>query len=149
MEKVKNTWSKKQTYEKVLSIIGTTCAISIIILAPIQILGIWNTAINIVEPLLGVLMLIQTIQNWKKSKGTAILSLLATILIFLFLIELIFDFLFLFAILQPLFKILIYYITFLYLLYILLLFFSIYFVVNVGICILFDIKKHNLFDYAI
>lgn len=86
MEKVKNTWSKKQTYEKVLSIIGTTCAISIIILAPIQILGIWNTAINIVEPLLGVLMLIQTIQNWKKSKGTAILSLLATILIFLFLI---------------------------------------------------------------
>ncbi len=29
MEKVKNIWSKKQTYEKVLSIIGTTCAISI------------------------------------------------------------------------------------------------------------------------
>ena len=84
MEKVKNTWSKKQTYEKVLSIIGTTCAISIIILAPIQILGIWNTAINIVEPMLGVLMLTQTIQNWKKNKGTAILSLLATILIFLF-----------------------------------------------------------------
>ena len=86
MRNIRNTWNKKQTDEKVLSIIGTTCAISIIILASIQILGIWNAAINIVEPLLGVLMLIQTIQNWNKNKTTAILSLLTTILIFSFLI---------------------------------------------------------------
>lgn len=43
-----------------------------------------GTTINIVKPLLGVLMLIQTIQNWNKNKTTAILSLIATILIFSF-----------------------------------------------------------------
>ena len=43
-----------------------------------------GTTINIVEPLLGVLMLIQTIQNWNKNKTSVILSLIATILIFSF-----------------------------------------------------------------
>lgn len=84
MGKVRDIWSHKQTDEKVLSVISSICSISIIILACIQILGVWKTAVNVFEPLLGVLMLIQAIQNWKKNKAVAIVSLCAAILILVF-----------------------------------------------------------------
>lgn len=74
--------SQKQTYEKVLFVISNICSISIIILVCMQISGAWKTATNVFEPLLGVLMLIQTIQNWKKNKKVAIISLCAAILLF-------------------------------------------------------------------
>lgn len=83
MGKVRDIWNQKQTYEKVLSVMGIICAISIIILACMQILGIWKTAVNIFEPLLGVLILIQAIQNWKKNKAVAIFSLCVAIFVFL------------------------------------------------------------------
>ncbi|WP_322545875.1 MULTISPECIES: DUF3953 domain-containing protein [Clostridium] len=83
MENIRNIWNQKQTNEKVLSVLGIICSISIIILACMQILVIWKTAINVFEPLLGVLILIQAIQNWKKNKVVAIFSLCAAIFIFL------------------------------------------------------------------
>ena len=82
MGKVRGRWSKKQTNEKVLYVIGVICSISIIILACMQILGLWKNAANVFEPLLGVLMLVQTIQNWKKNKAVAKVSLCAAILLF-------------------------------------------------------------------
>ncbi len=75
--------SQKQTDKNVLKIMSNICSISIIILVFIQILGIWKNAIYVFQPLLGVLMLIQAIQNWKKNKLVTILSLCAAILIFL------------------------------------------------------------------
>lgn len=81
MGRVRDIWSQKQTNDKVLSVISMICSISIIILACMQILGVWKTAINVFEPLLGVLMLIQAIQNWKKNKDVAKVSLFAAILI--------------------------------------------------------------------
>lgn len=83
MGKVRDIWNQKQTYEKVLSVMGIICSISIIILVCMQILGIWKTAINVFEPLLGVMILIQAIQNWKKNKAVAIFSLCVAIFIFL------------------------------------------------------------------
>lgn len=81
MGKVRDIWSQKQTNDKVLSVISMICSISIITLACMQLLGIWKNAINVFEPLLGVLMLIQAIQNWKKNKDVAKVSLCAAILI--------------------------------------------------------------------
>ncbi|WP_242841201.1 hypothetical protein [Clostridium akagii] len=80
MSKVRGRWSQKQTDEKVLSVINSICSISIIILVCMQILGVWKSATNIFYPLVGVLMLIQTIQYWKKNKEVGKLSLCATIL---------------------------------------------------------------------
>ena len=81
--KSKDIWNEKQTSEKVLSVISSICSISIIILACMQNLGIWKNAVDVFEPLLGVLMLIQAIQNWEKNKKVAIFSLCAAIFIFL------------------------------------------------------------------
>ncbi|WP_160687674.1 DUF3953 domain-containing protein [Clostridium sp. C2-6-12] len=83
MENFKDIWSQKQTYEKVLSVIGIICSISIIILAGMHILGIWENSINVFQPLMGLLMLIQSIQYWKKYKIVAIFSLCVALFIFL------------------------------------------------------------------
>ena len=83
MERIRTIWIQKNTGEKVLSVIATICSVIIIVLACIQILGIWENAINVFEPLLGVVILVQAIQNWKKNKIVAIFSLCASIFIFL------------------------------------------------------------------
>ena len=83
MGKVRNIWSQNQTDKRILNTISSICSISIIILVFMQILGVWKTAINAFEPLLGVIMLIQAIQNWKKNRVVAIISLCAAILTFL------------------------------------------------------------------
>lgn len=79
----KGILSKKNTKEKVLSVISAICSISIIVLACMQIFSIWDNAINVLEPILGVLILIQAIQYWKKNKVVAIFNLCAAIFIFL------------------------------------------------------------------
>jgi hypothetical protein len=61
---------------------GIICSISIIILAGLHILGIWKTAINAYQPLMGLLMLIQGIQYWKKYKVAALFSLCVALFIF-------------------------------------------------------------------
>ena len=78
--KVRGRWSQKQTDEKVISVISSICSISIIIFVCTQILGVWKTGANVFVPLLGVSMLIQAIQNWKKNKEIDKGSLCAAIL---------------------------------------------------------------------
>lgn len=62
---------------------SSICSILIIVLAITQILDIWEGAINILELLLGILMLIIAIQNWKDNRKVAILNLIAAIFLFL------------------------------------------------------------------
>jgi len=84
MGKVRGKWSKKQTDEKVLSVLSYISSISIIIFVCTQILGVWKTEADVIVPLLGASMLIQSIQNWKKNKEVAKGSLLAAILALVF-----------------------------------------------------------------
>lgn len=67
---------------KILFVLSLICCIGVVILAFIQFLGVWDKAIYIFEPLIGVILLIQTIQNWKLKKSTAIISLITAICIF-------------------------------------------------------------------
>ncbi len=74
-------WNKKTLFEKVISIVGVIISITIIILAFLQIFNVWRNSIYVYEPLLGILMLIQAVQNWKKNKTVAYISLFASIFI--------------------------------------------------------------------
>ncbi|MBX4262184.1 hypothetical protein KTC96_23900 (plasmid) [Clostridium estertheticum] len=76
----KKQWSKKQTDEKVLSVLSNICSISIIIFVCTQILGVWKIETDVFIPLVGVSMLIQAIQYWKKNKEVAKGHLLVVIL---------------------------------------------------------------------
>ena len=83
-------WNKKTIPFKILTIFGLIISISIIVLALMQIFNIWDKAINVFEPLLGVLMIIQAIENWKTNRLTAYFSLFVAIFIFLVAIIILF-----------------------------------------------------------
>lgn len=83
MEKIRNNWCAMYTYEKIVFVLGGICSISVIILACLQLLGIWEKAINVLEPLVGVSMVTQTILQWKKNKKVAAFSLCVAIFIFI------------------------------------------------------------------
>lgn len=63
---------------------GLNLAISIlsaivVILALAQLTGIWDKAAYVFEPLLGVVLLLQAVQNWNKNRAVAVLSLCAAL----------------------------------------------------------------------
>lgn len=74
-------WKEKSKFEKGLTLFSLILSISVIILATLSLVSNWQDAINITEPLLGLLMLIQTLQFWKYNKAVAIFSLIAAIFI--------------------------------------------------------------------
>lgn len=76
-------WNKKTTSSKILTILGLIISITIIVLALMQIFNICSKAINVFEPLLGVLMLIQAIENWKTNRSAAYFSLFVAIFMFI------------------------------------------------------------------
>lgn len=76
-------WEQKSLSMKVLTVAGFIISIAVIVLSALQILNVWDKAINIFEPLLGGLMLIQTIENWKGNRKTAYFSLFVAIFLFI------------------------------------------------------------------
>lgn len=68
-------WREKiALYEKIVFIIGFFCSILVIIFGILQITGLLENAINIAQPLLGVVMVSQGILQWKKSKKVSVFS---------------------------------------------------------------------------
>lgn len=76
-------WNKKTIFSKILTILRLIISITIIFLALMQIFNVWDKAINVFEPLLGVLMLIQAIKNWKTNRSTAYFLLFVAIFMFI------------------------------------------------------------------
>lgn len=83
-------WNKKTVPFKILTIVGLIISVTIIVLSFIQIFNVWDKAINVFEPLLGVLMIIQAIENWKANKSIAYFSLFVAIFIFIVAIIILF-----------------------------------------------------------
>lgn len=81
MNRLISLWKKKSTAEKILSVVGIVCSVSAIVLAVLQLAGVWENAGYVYLPLIAVLMLIQTVESWRQNKTIAILSLCAAVLI--------------------------------------------------------------------
>lgn len=89
MNRIETVLHGKKGNEKVLIITKISCSVFIIILALMQLIGIWDKAIDIFEPLLGILMIIQAIESWKKNRRLAIFSLCAALFVFVCVIVII------------------------------------------------------------
>lgn len=76
------TWKENSVVEKSLIIIGVAVSVAVIVLAVLQITGIYEKAIMIFEPLLGVLMLIQAMRYRKSNKIVAVFSACVALFIF-------------------------------------------------------------------
>jgi len=83
MGNINRAWCGMQMYEKISFIVGSICSVSVIMLASLQLLSIWENAINIFVPLLGVLMLTQGLLQWRRNKKSAVFSLCVSIFIFI------------------------------------------------------------------
>lgn len=82
-KKLVSYWNQNvKLYEKASIIIGFICSILIIILGVITISGLISTAINIMELLLGVLMVTQGLLWWRRNKPIALFSLGVALFIF-------------------------------------------------------------------
>ncbi len=65
---MKTKWNEKSTADKVLLILRIIVSIAVLIGATLQIMGVWDKALNIAVPLLSALILIQSIQEQKENK---------------------------------------------------------------------------------
>jgi hypothetical protein len=73
-------WGQKTIGSKIVTIIGFFLSVIIVILAALQIFNVYQT-MNICVPLVGILMLLQAIEN-RKNKSVALVSLFAAVIIF-------------------------------------------------------------------
>lgn len=79
----KEVWNKKSKTEKFLFLTRLVASIIVMVFALIQLLGIWDKAIYVAAPLMGVAILIQSIGEWKTSRGVAIFGLICSAFIFI------------------------------------------------------------------
>lgn len=82
VEKSVSKWNEKTLKEKGLTISAVIISIAIIILAIMQLTGLWKNAINVFEPLLGVLMIINALNIYKYNKRVALFNFGTAIFVF-------------------------------------------------------------------
>ena len=70
------------TRDRIINVLIIILSAAVIVLAALQLLGIWENSINVYEPLVGVVLLLQAILFWKKNRKIAVLQLCAAGFIF-------------------------------------------------------------------
>lgn len=68
--------------KKVISAITILFSACVIILGVLHLTRIWESPVYMAYVLLGILLLLQVIQNWKKNRAVAVFGLCAAIFVF-------------------------------------------------------------------
>lgn len=63
-------------------VVRVVASFLVVVLAALQLLGVRDKAINLAAPLMGIVLLIQSAQEWKQQHGVAIFGLRAALFIF-------------------------------------------------------------------
>ena len=69
---MKRKWRDLSQVDKFMLSVRIVASILVVIFATLQLLGVWDKAINLAAPLMGTVLLIQSVQEWKKQRGVAI-----------------------------------------------------------------------------
>ena len=80
---MKTNWKNAPLLQKVVTIISILASLSVVVLAVLQIFDIWEQAINIYMPLMGVTMLCQSYTQWNNSRKVAYFSIGTAAFIFI------------------------------------------------------------------
>lgn len=65
-----------------LKILRAVLSVLVAVFAFLQLIGVWKNAVFVFEPMLGVVLLLQAIQEWKRNRSLSIVSLCASVLLF-------------------------------------------------------------------
>ena len=81
MNKIK--WKDAPLLHKVVTIISVLASLSVVVLAVLQMFNVWDQAINVFMPLMGVTMLCQSYMQWNNSRKVAYFSIGTAVFIFI------------------------------------------------------------------
>ena len=79
---MKTKWKDTPLVHKIATIVSIIVALSVIVLAILQMFDIWTQTINLCVPLMGVNLLCQTYIQWNTSRKSAYFSLGCAIFVF-------------------------------------------------------------------
>lgn len=79
---MKRKWRELSQSDKFMLVVRVAMSILVVLFAALQLLGVWDKAINVAAPLMGIFLLLQSVQEWKKQRGVAIFGLCAALFIF-------------------------------------------------------------------
>ncbi|MBQ3066119.1 MAG: hypothetical protein IJC98_07780 [Clostridia bacterium] len=72
---MKSKWTDAPLLHKIVTIISLLASLSVVVLAVLQMFDIWNQAINICVPLMGITTLCQAYTQWNASRKVAYFSI--------------------------------------------------------------------------
>ena len=75
-------WNERTWADKVMLVVRIIASFLVVVLAALQLLGVRDKAINLAAPLMGIVLLIQSVQEWKQQRGVAIFGLCAALFVF-------------------------------------------------------------------
>ena len=79
---MKARWNNMTTRDRIINALIIILSVAVIVLAALQLLGIWEDAINVYEPLIGVVLLLQAKLFWKQNRKIAVFQLLTAVFVF-------------------------------------------------------------------
>ena len=79
---MKRKWRELSQSDKFMLVVRVAMSILVVLFAALQLLGVWDKAINVAVPLMGIALLFQSVQESKKQRGVAIFGLCAALFIF-------------------------------------------------------------------
>lgn len=83
-------WKEKPIFNIIASVVSIFCSVVVIVLAMLQLFGVWENAPYLYMPLMGIIFLVNTFSNWKTNRRIAILNLIVALIIFSFFILVVF-----------------------------------------------------------
>ena len=75
-------WNERTQTDKSMLIVRVVVSFLVVVFTALQLFGVWDKAINLAAPLMGIVLLIQSAQEWKQHRGAEIFGLCATLFIF-------------------------------------------------------------------
>ena len=72
---MKSNWKEATNINKIIAVISILMSIALVVLAMLQLFNVWEQAINVFMPLVGVVNLCEAYLNWKQNKAHAIFSI--------------------------------------------------------------------------
>lgn len=79
---MRTKWSEKTSTEKTLLVLRIVVSLVVIAFAALQLSGVWDGAINYAVPLVGVQLLVTSIQEWKQNRVSSIVGFVCAVFVF-------------------------------------------------------------------
>jgi len=80
---MKERRNKMTTRDRIINALIIVLSVAVIALATLQLFGVWEDSINVYEPLIGVVLLLQAKLFWKKNRKIAVVQLCAAGFVFI------------------------------------------------------------------